>query len=143
MSVDGSAGYSDLASAKHMAVPGVIQNQSASLSGSSYSTAMLPGDGGVSLERLGFSGLELTCPIDVNEITTRWMKPYIPGPGEAIRKLSRQRRFVHLLNVELIHSCGRDLVPFNHPIKQQPASSTCLSLVRICQNPLPGRTRQR
>ncbi|ODM19948.1 hypothetical protein SI65_04934 [Aspergillus cristatus] len=128
-----------------MAVAGAVQNQPARVSSSSCSTAMLPGNGGLTLEGLDFSGLELTCPIDVDEITTRWMKPYIPGPGEKIKSypagvvsfISRM-----LNSYKAVATRGRKLVPFIHSSQMEhPPSSpltTCLSLVRMCQNPLPG-----
>lgn len=84
------------------------------------------------------------CPIDVDEITTHWMKPYIPGPGEKIKSypagvvsfISRM-----LNSYTAVATRGRGLVPFIHSsqMKHPPSSplTTCLSLVRMCQNPLP------
>lgn len=68
-----------------LAVPEAIPNPPASLSSSPYSTAILPGNGRLTQGESNISDIELMCSIDVDEITTRWMKPYIPGPGEKVR----------------------------------------------------------
>lgn len=97
-------------------------------------------------EGLNFSGLDLICPINADEITTRRMNPYISGPAQKIKNypasiiafMSRM-----LKSYAAAATSGRVIPPFIHPsqLKQQPASSpltTCLSLVRMCRNPLPG-----
>lgn len=97
-------------------------------------------------DTLNFSGLDLICPINVDEITTRWMNPYIPDPGQKIKSyptgiISFISRMLNSYAAAAIR--GHRLLPFIHPaqIGQQPASSpltTCLSLVRMCQNSLPS-----
>lgn len=151
---DGSVEYLDFASAMPVAVPEAVENPPAGLSSSSCSTTILAGDGSLNLpnctsdqiESLNFSDLNLTCPIDVDEITTRWIRPYIPGPGEKIKSYPVNIiSFIFRMLNSYAAATTRDrgLVPFIHPsqMKQQPSSSpltTCLSLVRMCQNPLPG-----
>lgn len=96
---------------------------------------------------LDFSNLELFCPINTDEITTRWMNPYIPVPGQAIKQyppgvsnfISRK-----LKSYAAVAARGRGKLPFIHPSQlseEQAANSpltTCLSLIRICETPLPG-----
>ncbi|KAJ5645981.1 hypothetical protein N7490_002353 [Penicillium lividum] len=98
------------------------------------------------LPELDFSNLELFCPIDADEITTRWMNIYIPVPGQTIKQhpvvvsnfISRI-----LKSYAAVAARGRGMLPFIHPsqIPEQPTGSpltTCLSLIRICENPLAG-----
>ncbi|KAJ5525644.1 hypothetical protein N7494_012294 [Penicillium frequentans] len=95
---------------------------------------------------LDFSNLELFCPINTDEITTRWMNPYIPVPGQTIKQYpSGVSSFISriLKSYTAVAARGRGTLPFVHPsqISEQPASSpltTCLSLIKICETPLPG-----
>ncbi|KAJ5113697.1 hypothetical protein N7456_002231 [Penicillium angulare] len=95
---------------------------------------------------LDFSNLNLFCPINADEITTRWMNSYIPIPGQKVKQYSPGVSvfiFRALKSYAAIAVGGRRIPPFIHPlqISAQPAGSaltTCLSLVRICENPLPG-----
>lgn len=101
-------------------------------------TASLP-------EILDFSVLRLFCSINVNEISSRWMNPYLPDPNKKVKNYppsvvtfisrvlasyaamatrGREPAFVHALQTTATRS--------NAPM------ATCLSLVRICQDPLPG-----
>ena len=122
------------------------RNRPPNLSGSPYTTTSLPRPSGVPVDGLNFSDLDLICPINADEITTRWMNPYISGPAQKIKNypaaiiafMSRM-----LKSYAAAATSGNVIPPFIHPIqlKQQPASSsltTCLSLVRMCRNPLPG-----
>lgn len=93
-----------------------------------------------------FSNLDLTCPIDVDAITNRWLNPYIPDPEQTVKEYPASvTRFIYriLKSYAAIAARGRGTLPFIHPIqvKHQSAGSplaTCLSLVRIAENPLPG-----
>ncbi|KAJ5281240.1 hypothetical protein N7478_006612 [Penicillium angulare] len=95
---------------------------------------------------LDFSNLDLFCPINADEITTRWMNPYIPIPGQKVKQYSPGVSvfiFRTLKSYAAIAVGGRRIPPFIHPlqISAQSAGSAltaCLSLVRICENPLPG-----
>lgn len=95
---------------------------------------------------LDFSNLELFCPINTDEITTRWMNPYIPVPGQTIKQYpSGVSIFISriLKSYAAVAARGRGTLPFIHPsqISEQAASSpltTCLSLIKICETPLPG-----
>lgn len=95
---------------------------------------------------LDFSNLDLFCPIDVDGITTRWMNPYIPVPGQKIKQYpTGVNVYIYrvLKSYATIAARGRGIPPFVHPsqISGSPAGSpltTCLSLIRICANPIPG-----
>lgn len=100
-------------------------------------------------EFLDFSRLDLICPIDVDAITNRWLNPYIPGPEQTIKEYPASvTRFIYriLKSYAAMAARGRGTLPFLHPIqiKHQRTESllaTCLSLVRIAENPLPGSER--
>ncbi|KAJ6086196.1 hypothetical protein N7486_010477 [Penicillium sp. IBT 16267x] len=95
---------------------------------------------------LDFSNLELFCPINTDEITTRWMNPYIPVPGQTIKQYPPSvSNFISriLKSYAAVAARGRGTLPFIHPsqISGDPTGSpltTCLSLIRICETPLPG-----
>lgn len=95
---------------------------------------------------LDFSGLELICPINVEGITSRWMNPYIPDPEQKIKSYPASIiSFIFRIFKSYAASAirGRGILPFIHPTqmkRQMPSSplTTCLSLVRMCQDPLPG-----
>lgn len=95
---------------------------------------------------LDFSRLELTCPIDADAITNRWLNPYIPHPEQTVKEYPASvTRFIYriLKSYAAMAARGRGTLPFLHPIqiKHQATGSplaTCLSLVRISENPLPG-----
>lgn len=94
---------------------------------------------------LDFSGLNLCCPINVDEITTRWMNSYIPIPGQKIKiyPLGVLEFMTKMLKAFAgAATRGRRLSFIHHTqmTNQQANSplSTCLSLIRICENPLPG-----
>ncbi|CAG8139612.1 unnamed protein product [Penicillium olsonii] len=96
-------------------------------------------------EAFDFSGLRLFCPIDVNEISTRWMNPYIPDPEKTAKNYPPNViAFISriLKSYASMAMRGRE-PPFVHASQRKDARSnapmaTCLSLVRICQDPLPG-----
>ncbi|KAJ5172171.1 hypothetical protein N7492_004764 [Penicillium capsulatum] len=95
---------------------------------------------------LSFSDLDLLCPINVDGITTRWMNPYIPDPGQKIKYYpDNVMTFIAriLKSYTAIATRRNDILPFIHwaQMKEHLSSSpltTCLSLIRMCQNPLPG-----
>ncbi|KAJ5381302.1 uncharacterized protein N7496_003730 [Penicillium cataractarum] len=96
-------------------------------------------------EFLDFSGLNLCCPINVDEIPTRWMNSYIPIPGKKVKTypLGVLDFMTKILKAYAGAATRGRRLAFIHPTQmtdQQANSplSTCLSLVRICENPLPG-----
>lgn len=91
-----------------------------------------------------FSRLDLVCPINVDDIRNRWLNPYIPGAGQEIKHYPDLiTRFIYrvLKSYAAVAARGRDTLPFIHPAQMKTPGShltTCLSLVRISENPLPG-----
>ncbi|RAQ76809.1 hypothetical protein COH21_012973, partial [Aspergillus flavus] len=97
-------------------------------------------------ENLDFSDLELVCPINPDEISNRWLNAYMPIPGQTVKEYPAG---IAALIFRVLKSYtdaavqGRGILPFIHSkqvMAQTTASplGTCLSLVRICANPLPG-----
>jgi hypothetical protein len=90
--------------------------------------------------------LELVCPINVDDIGNRWLQPYVPAPGQTLKEYPPSiMAFVYriLKSYASIAVRGRGVLPFVHysqMISNSPPLpiSTCLSLVRICEKPLPG-----
>ncbi len=98
---------------------------------------------GAKPERLNFSYLELTCPINVDDISSRWLNPYVPAPGQTAKTYPPNVTvFINqiLKSYASIAVRGRGLPPFVHSSQTAEASplSVCLSLVRICDGSLPG-----
>ncbi|CAL5870126.1 uncharacterized protein PFLUO_LOCUS4361 [Penicillium psychrofluorescens] len=99
-------------------------------------------------DQLDFTGLDLICPINVDDISNRWLNPYIPVPEQMIKEypLNVSRFICQILkSYAAAATRGRGILPFIHPaqmvVMEQPANSplaTCLSLTRICETPLPG-----
>ncbi|KAJ5092547.1 hypothetical protein NUU61_007417 [Penicillium alfredii] len=91
-----------------------------------------------------FSRLDLICPINVDDISNRWLNPYISGAEPAIKKYpATVTRFIYrvLKSYAAVAARGRATLPFIHPTQmKEPRThlATCLSLVRISVNPLPG-----
>ncbi|KOC11286.1 hypothetical protein AFLA70_212g001991 [Aspergillus flavus AF70] len=98
------------------------------------------------LENLDFSDLELVCPINPDEISNRWLNAYMPIPGQTVKEYPAGIAafiFRVLKSYAGVAVHGRGILPFIHPrqVMAQPTGSplgTCLSLVRICANPVPG-----
>ncbi|PLB55347.1 hypothetical protein P170DRAFT_344876 [Aspergillus steynii IBT 23096] len=98
------------------------------------------------LDDLNFSGLELICPIDDTAISNRWLNPYIPVPGQAVKQYpTNVNAFIYriLKSYAAVAAHGRGILPFVHPIQMRPRPvgsplASCLSLVRVCSSPLPG-----
>lgn len=98
------------------------------------------------LQTRDFSTLELTCPINVDDIRNRWLNTYVPLPGQR-RKDYPASITAFLYRVFKSYTAvtirGREIPPFVHSSQviagsTSPPLSSCLSLVRICENPLPG-----
>lgn len=154
MSAHSSAGYSSLASAVGIMASGPLPNTPANAPSSPHTVGVSPRDWSrdaqrnlsESLDGLRFSDLDLICPINVDEITTRWMNPYIPDPGQKVKNYpANVTSFISrvLKSYTAVATRGNGTLPFIHPaqMKQHLSHSplaTCLSLTRMCQDPLPG-----
>ncbi|KIX05970.1 uncharacterized protein Z518_03944 [Rhinocladiella mackenziei CBS 650.93] len=97
-------------------------------------------------EALNFSSLDLVCPIDVDSISNRWLNVYIPVPGQALKEYPAHiNAFIYRILKSFAAATigGHGIPPFLHSSQMvdlaiSPPLSACLSLVRICQTPLPG-----
>ncbi|KAI0172985.1 hypothetical protein GGR52DRAFT_430418 [Hypoxylon sp. FL1284] len=97
-------------------------------------------------EALDFSALQLFSPINVDQISNRWLNSYIPTPGQKVKNYPPTvTTFINqvLKSYVAVAIRGRGIPPFIHSSQMlvsyiRPPLSTCLSLVRICENPLPG-----
>ncbi|KAI0886413.1 uncharacterized protein GGS22DRAFT_128435 [Annulohypoxylon maeteangense] len=97
-------------------------------------------------DTLDFSSLELFSPINVDDISNRWLHAYIPVSGQKIKQYPPNiTSFIYriLKSYVAVAIRGRGVPPFIHASQVMSASaslplSTCLSLIRICENPLPG-----
>jgi hypothetical protein len=95
---------------------------------------------------LDFSCLELVCPINAGEISNRWLNAYIPITGQTTKAYPVSiTSFIYriLKSYAAVAVHGRAIPPFVHSSEMMalatcPPLSTCLSLVRICERPLPG-----
>ncbi|KAF3087621.1 hypothetical protein TWF102_010459 [Orbilia oligospora] len=115
---------------------------------STASVCSLPQDANVANpgnSPLDFSNLELVCPINADDINMRWMRSYIPLPEQIPKAYSTAtvtfiRRVLKSYSAVAVRSRG--IPPFIHPLQMTVKSAsplaTCLSLVRICDNLLPG-----
>lgn len=98
-------------------------------------------------ETLDFANLDLVCPINADDINNRWLNTFILMPRQTVKEYPIGiNLFIHqiLKSYAGIAVNGRGNLPFIHPkqLSTHPAAShpltACLSLVRICSNPLPG-----
>ncbi|KAE9568788.1 hypothetical protein CGMCC3_g15082 [Colletotrichum fructicola] len=101
-----------------------------------------PANTGVELD---FSNLNLTCPINPDDIANRWLHNFVPLPGQTVKKYTPSiSAFIHRV-LQSYANCairGRRVPPFIHWSQlNSPSSvplSTCLSVIRMCANPHPG-----
>jgi hypothetical protein len=97
-------------------------------------------------EDLDFSTLNLLCPINAEDIQNRWIQTYIPVPGQTVKNYPKGvAKFIYRTLKSYAASAvhGRGILPFIHPrqLAGRQADSpltTCLSLVRVCANQIPG-----
>ncbi|KAK6956070.1 hypothetical protein Daesc_001340 [Daldinia eschscholtzii] len=97
-------------------------------------------------EVLNFSSLELFSPINVDGISNRWLNTLIPVPGQKVKEYPASiSAFIYRLlkSYTTVAVRGRGVPPFIHASQISATSirqplSTCFSLVRICESPLPG-----
>lgn len=103
-----------------------------------------PGEPPEKPDVLDFSRLDPICPINVNNIRNRWLNPYIHGVEQEIKEYpAAVNDFIYrvLKSYAAVAARGRDTLPFIHPTQIKASDSslaTCLSLVRISENPVPG-----
>ncbi|KAH6988862.1 major facilitator superfamily domain-containing protein [Ilyonectria sp. MPI-CAGE-AT-0026] len=96
-------------------------------------------------DRFQFFNLDLVCNINADDISNRWLNTYVPIPGQATKSYDPNiSAFIHRMLKSYADSAvrGHKVPPFIHPAQittsiSQPLS-TCLSVIRICQNPLTG-----
>ncbi|KAL1854496.1 hypothetical protein Daus18300_011417 [Diaporthe australafricana] len=89
---------------------------------------------------------EFCCPINADHISSRWLNPYVPIPGQEVKKYPANiKAFIPriLASYASVAVRGKGIPPFIHPAQLQPSLarpplSTCLSLVRVCERLLPG-----
>ncbi|KAL6912506.1 hypothetical protein FSST1_010266 [Fusarium sambucinum] len=101
---------------------------------------------GKETELLDFSNLALVCPINSDDIKNRWLNSYVPLPGQTVKEYSPNiMSFVYriLKSYASMMVRGRGIPPFIHSSQITtelitPPLSTCMSLVRICEQSLPG-----
>jgi hypothetical protein len=97
-------------------------------------------------ERLVFSDLELSCPINADEIGNRWLNPYVPDPTQKVKQYPANiTSFIYriLKSYAAAAARGHDTLPFVHSMQMEANMlggplTTCLSLVRMCVEPIPG-----
>ncbi|KAF2717767.1 MFS general substrate transporter [Polychaeton citri CBS 116435] len=97
-------------------------------------------------DTLDFSHLELVCSINPNDIRNRWLNSYVPIPGQIVKHYpANVSAFIYsvLKSYTGVTVRGRGVPPFVHLAQVKIISimaplSACLSLVRICERPLPG-----
>ncbi|KAH6964870.1 hypothetical protein EDB82DRAFT_466732 [Fusarium venenatum] len=102
--------------------------------------------GSTPISSLDFSNLALVCPINSDDIKNRWLNSYVPLPGQTVKEYSPNiMSFVYriLRSYTSMMVRGRGIPPFIHSSQITtelitPPLSTCLSLVRICEQSLPG-----
>ncbi|KAI0154986.1 hypothetical protein GGR57DRAFT_102154 [Xylariaceae sp. FL1272] len=94
---------------------------------------------------LDFSELGLTSSTNVENISNRWLRAFIPLPEQAIKEYpAAVQGFIHRMVKSYVSASIRGRCPpFVHSSQVaahliKPPLSTCLSLVRICDNLLPG-----
>lgn len=92
------------------------------------------------------SSKELHCPIDADAIQNRWLKVYLATPGQVQKNYSVGTTvFIYRILNSYIGTMirGHGVPPFIHAshleaIRSMHVLSICLTLLRICDKPLPG-----
>lgn len=97
-------------------------------------------------EPVHFSDLQLGCPINADEISNRWLDPYIPDPTQKVKQYPANiTSFIYriLKSYAAAAARGHDVLPFVHLMQMREdvldrPLATCLSLVRMCAKPMSG-----
>ncbi|KAL0942090.1 uncharacterized protein CTRU02_204853 [Colletotrichum truncatum] len=100
---------------------------------------------GQTADQLDFSNLDLICPINPDDIANRWLNNFVPLPGQKVKEYSPNiAAFIHRILKSYANASvhGTRIPPFIHWSQlSSPSSlplSTCLSVIKICDRPLPG-----
>ncbi|CAI6091983.1 unnamed protein product [Clonostachys chloroleuca] len=134
----GSDGRDDVSSPSHSHVVGTPSSQHFL----ARQHSVLPAAEGF----LNFSDVELICPIQADDIQNRWLNNYIPVPGQQAKNYSPNTTgFIYrmLKSYAGISTRGGCPPPFIHPLQVADGQdchplSTCLTLVRLFDKPVPG-----
>ncbi|KAM5380810.1 hypothetical protein ACJZ2D_003334 [Fusarium nematophilum] len=96
-------------------------------------------------DSLNFSDLHLVCNIKPEDISNRWLNTYVPVPGQKSKDYPASiSAFIYRTLKSYGDSAirGHKVPPFVHSsLRGLPSNqplSTCLSVIRICQEPLLG-----
>lgn len=97
-------------------------------------------------EIVNFSNLRLSCPINADEISNRWLNPYVPDSSQKVKQYPPNiSSFIYriLKAYSAAATRGHDTLPFVHLTQMKEDAlggplTTCLSLVRMCVKPIPG-----
>lgn len=128
-----------------IAPPSVLTSASQSLNGENNGSAVVTRKiHGPDIEE--FVDLRLVCPINAEGIANRWLGAYIPLPDQKVKQYPPAiSTFLHRMMKSYVTVAvrGRGHPPFIHAAQVathliKPPLSTCLSLIRICENQLPG-----
>lgn len=99
-------------------------------------------------DKLRFSGLDLICPINPDEVANRWINTFVPTPGQIVKAYSPGvSSFMYrvLRSYVKMSMRGREIPPFIHPLQMELDSSaplsSCLSLIQTHHTPLPRSDR--
>jgi hypothetical protein len=97
-------------------------------------------DSGVS-EVLDFTNLDLTCPIDPDTISNRWLNTYIPIPGQKIKTYPKGVSFfIHQMLESYISMTTRgELPPFVHAMQMIPGPARLKSSLHVMRELVQGR----
>ncbi|OLN96288.1 hypothetical protein CCHL11_04442 [Colletotrichum chlorophyti] len=94
---------------------------------------------------LDFSGLDLTCPINANDIANRWLNNFVPMPGQTIKNYTPSvSAFINRVLRSYANAAvrGHKIPPFIHWSQMASPSSSpltaCLSAIRVFEQPLPS-----
>ncbi|KAH6887506.1 putative C6 finger domain protein [Thelonectria olida] len=143
---DGAVQTLQLTPGETATVTSPVTSTTGSSSFNSYPTLTTSQLLSIESETLDFSNLGLFCPIQADDIKTRWLNSYVPDPTQKIKAYPiGVRVFIHRILKSYAATAvrGQGLPPFVHPSQlgetaSRAPLSTCLSLVRICEKPLSG-----
>lgn len=125
-------------------IPSIAMTESRLPSLPRYLGSSAPGEVPEMPDVLNFSNLNLTCPINADDINNRWLNPYIPDVDQAIKVYPPAvTHFIYrvLKSYAAVAARGRAIPLFVHPTQMNAPGSqlaTCLSLARVSENPLSG-----
>lgn len=97
-------------------------------------------------KELEFTNVKLCCPVNVDDIRNRWLNSFVPIPGQKPKQYPIAiTSFISkmLKSYAAVAAKGRTVPPFIHPLQLHVLEtmsplSTCLSVVRMCEQPAPG-----